>query len=359
MKSEISRSELLEARILSNQSSNFKVGYAVELEEEYPFYISNVFFRHDKTHENMLERFGSVLIWNIREYIYGWAEYTRKKEGGIWDERVFFNEAFSFCKSIDIENIFSKIESGENPAKVKIQAAATTMQIKRFGDCLGIKITGLQKDSDHRAGLAVAKTMIRERANRVSLFEFFSKIENSIHLPGAGRTDNEYWIVDFAWIFEKFNKYLPDIVWDSEINSLLEKIIQGYKDIQRDGVKVGSYYGLPLYFKLSHLDAVDKKKDIGHDNYYYPTNARIWREGNVHRNSNEKNPFAFRDSQELNLVIIVNNSLPWELDPTIDISSENHDEQFKIRDVGAMIYTQLCIMLKCIDIEAQMGTRKK
>lgn len=348
MISQISAQDFLkESGLFSLGFSNFTVGFRLEVEDSYSFYIPNFFSINRKdTDEERKKDFDNAFSLFITEYLIAWYAHVKTQKDGLRDEDYFLRKLSSVSNDISNNGVFSEVVSRKKSTKFEVVANKSVFNIMRFGDCLGVQL-----QEGHKGGTAAIETL---RANRDNMFcpqLFIKSISSWMLLPVKRVINGNDKIVDFSWVINRLNIILKGIQWSGKWEDVVSGIIEIYKENSREGFCVGNYCGIPIYARITHGEDIDKT-DIRSTNYY-PDDVRIWRSGNVQTSQNLK--YKFKDSTGLSLVLSVKNSLPsiYSSNP-VDDKFKNHKDQLDMKAVGAIINTQLHCMMMQTFMESQI-----
>ncbi|KKP58057.1 MAG: hypothetical protein UR60_C0036G0015 [Candidatus Moranbacteria bacterium GW2011_GWF2_34_56] len=335
----MNKNELLskEPNFFSLSSMPAIVGFKAVEESRYPFYIPNFFLGYTrKSEEERRSDFESTLKTFIAKYLTEWFKYMRIEKGGVKDEDDFLLKLSAISDDISKSNIFSAVVSKKNIATFNVPANKSVFNITKIGDCLGIKL-----ESEHKGGMAAIESM---RTDMDTIFRpqlFMESISSWIPLSGRRESNSNDEIVDFSHMIDQLRISLPSAIINGK-GEVADGIVGAYKESGRKEFCVGDYCGVPIYARITHGENLDKT-NIRSTNYY-SNDVRIWRTGNVQNLQGLE--YRFKDSQDLALVLSVRNSLPsWSSIDSIEDNFKNHEEQWRMKAVAAMINTQLQCML--------------
>ncbi|EKE22086.1 MAG: hypothetical protein ACD_7C00056G0002 [uncultured bacterium] len=335
----MNKNELLskEPKFFSLNSMPTIVGFKAVEESRYPFYIPNFFLGYmRKSEEERRIDFESTLRKFTAKYLAEWFKYMRTEKGGVKDGDDFLLKLSAISDDISKSNIFSAVVSKKGSATFEVSANKSVFNIIRIGDCLGIKLEG-----EHKGGIAAIESM---RADMDTIFRpqlFMESISSWIPLLGEGEKNGNGRIIDFSQVIEQLEISLPEISFGLR-GEIVDGIVEAYKESGRKEFCVGDYCGIPIYARITHGENLDKTNIRSAD--YYSNDVRIWRSGNVHYLQHLN--YRFKDANDLALVLSVRNSLPsWSSIDSIDDNFKNHEEQWHMKTVAAMINTQLQCML--------------
>lgn len=336
---------LRESGLFSMNFSSLTVGFEAKVKDCYPFYIPNFFSRNARDGEKeMRDDFEKTFSTFIANYLIEWFKFMQTKKGGIDNENDFLRKLSTVERDIVKSKIFTEVVLQKGRVMFEVSANRSCFNIMRFGDCLGVGF-----ESEHKGGVAAIEVL---RADIDSMFRpqlFMESISSWIPLPGRRERNNNDEIVDFSYIFDQLRTSLPDVTFSMK-GEIVDGIISAYKESGRKEFCAGNYCGIPIYARITHGENLDKT-NIRSANYY-SNDVRIWREGNVQNLQNLE--YRFKDAQDLALVLSVRNSLPsWSSIDSIDDNFENHEEQWNMKVVAAMINTQLRCMLMRSFINSQ------
>ena len=305
--------------------------YGVDLKihrMDYPFLIRNAFFKTALKRER--EDLEKILKTFVKSFL---AEFFSSaiKAGEKLDMGKCIDSLFGF--HLDSEKIFKEISRGEDkPATIFIPYCNANLEIKRFGNCLGVRIkSGNQRAEEHCVGTRVLEEMCLEEDLAVT--EFCHSVECIIPLPKKSGGNNSI-NIDFFQVHRLLDKYCPDIRWHNK-DKFSSSIITSYtrhSEYASEWIYAGNFCSdMEVSVKLIHHKASSEK------------NAMQWRKGNLTESGDGK--YLFADGGDVYLSILFSDRFPMStflksIDPETDVI-ESQDNLLK---TSVAAYHQLCAM---------------
>lgn len=318
---------------------DFDYGYGVKRcvrLMDYPYFLANCFYDNEylDSKEGATKRFTKSITYFVKKLLWGCKEHW-DKEGGVKNEKEFFEQAFGFSGNFKATEIFEKIVDGKKEAEIPIVAISAKLLVRRFGDSLGFKI------SHHREAKHAAAEVVMERLcglpNERNPFYFIEGAD--FLMPLSSRNSKQEHSIDFQESHSSLASALHFVEF-LDVSTITLNLIESYKEKSSKGIFIGKLHGLDIRAKLMHSNARDEKF-IAHENYSFPEDARIWRSGNVKSRSGFK--YFFGSGGDISLLLTIDNSIQKSvLDEDTDTKFQTSDEQFELRDVIAAVYASLC-----------------
>jgi hypothetical protein len=301
--------------------------HGVELrvhEMDYPFLHTQVFSPHA---QDMYEDFQGCIHHLAKMYMLAWIH-----ERGEGLEK-HFHSVFNFQSSTDLKEVFAKIVNREDsPAYILLPVSNARLKVRRFGNCLGMKLLANNNRSDeiHVDGTKIMEGLCRRNDSWV--IEFKHSFEYIIPLPKKQGENNSV-IVDFGRVYSQIKKACPYLCLHE--NDFHKGILDEYAFNPGNG-PVG-YYHCQGKIKLDILI------DLLH--YYNHTDQKTiqWRRGNLDLNGPD---YRFLDGRDLCLSLKVSSSFPQNtfLKP-FDTDLNLIAQQNKLLLASATLYSQLSAMV--------------
>jgi len=301
---------------------------------DYSFMLIDVFeMRPDR--EKMFDHFEGEILRLISVYIKRWI--MEKKNPDKKERERDLDAVFDFQSNIKLKEAFNRIFDGHDVAGIFIPVSNATLAMKRFGNCLGIKLKSNNGgDEIHENGTKLLEVLCHE--NHPYFAEFIHSIECIIPLPGKSEKNNS-WVVDFSDIHQSFAEACPYFNPLLHPDQLTQNLIRKYKMIyaEEKEVSVGSWRngtGIVICFKIIHY---------GEDKNSHKFSPQ-WRKGNVEDLGEGR--VLFSDKHDLCLSVSVNGPFPKttflkEFDPNMKVD----EQQRAMLTAGEILYKQLCAML--------------
>jgi hypothetical protein len=294
--------------------------------DNYKFFLSNCFYE-DGT--DPLGYFKGKVGHFLKRYVNDWAEITAKKDRKFsWKEHS--KEVFNLFGQFDWGKIYNHVISGENYVDLKIVASGSKIRITRFGNMLAFNVLCLSNsDKEHRSGhrAVVAWCRTPDSGNNQGVYEIVNKVEIFLSIPGENRVNREY-VYNFSELYERLAKAAPWAEWIFDSAQMVEN----YRNNLCDKLIIGKYCGFDIHAGLIH-DNNDQSKLQSQE-------IKIWRSGNVKKESAHE--FRFSNGEDLRLSLVMRSSLPKhifkEYDKKFDFA------RFKLSEAAAVICAQLCAM---------------
>lgn len=303
---------------------------------EYPFFIQ-MFYQTGDGRKAELGDFKAYINTLAIAYMEKWISRTEKK----LQQDLY--SLFNFQRDTDLEKVFERIvDGGHAPAEILFKVSNARMEMRRFGNCLGIRmkannLTGGAEEI-HKDGTAILETFCQE--NVMHMHKFLRCIECVIPLSREQGENNSV-IVDLHRTIEKIKTACPyiywhdaGIAWGSILNILTQELTYKYASSSEIDVEAGSFQdeaAPDLFLRLVHLEENSMNKQVP------------WRKGNVEELGDGK--YKFIEGRDLCLSLRIKGFFPWgitikEIDTTLDVRSQ----QSKMLLAGATLYSQLCCM---------------
>lgn len=336
-----------ESKLFFPSDSSFRVGFDF-IAEDYNFYVPRFFLQNNRfTREQQRCDFE----YNLNSLILDYAIelfYQIKKEGKVIDDERLFLYKLGRNPLKNLDRISTKVVLENKEVEITVEFVKTVFIIKRFGDCLGIKIKG-KHDRGIAAIEAIERTWLKDGSPSCPQ-SFAKSISSWFFIPTITEGNSE--IIDFLWAFDKLRTYFPAVSWN---DNPAEAIIGAYKINHPVGVAVGNYYGISIFAKLVHAEVTDVE-DIRHAKHPDLADAKKWRRGNVYVLPNSK--YRLDDCEGLALVLTVKNSLPGGSD-LIAEDFDNYQDQLDMKNAAAMIQMQLLCMMNSLQEEFNFKLKVK
>lgn len=169
----------------------------------------------------------------------------RITEGGF-DEREYPDGLFGISQIDGLSN--PKSWSQWNTSHVYVGLSKASLQLLRFGDCLGIRPTAVGRSTDelHEESFRILDQVME--GGHSYLRPFFRRIV--IESRSFGGT------FDVNGELAEIKRYIPSIHWldsgavsDVIAEALIEDFVDSHKSMDC-GVKVGEYFDLPIFAKI-------------------------------------------------------------------------------------------------------------
>ena len=303
---------------------------------EYPFFIKMFNQRGDGRKEE-LEDF-KVYINNLAvAYMEKWISKTEKKL-----QKDLYN-LFNFQRDTDLEKVFMLIVGGGyNPAEILFKVSNARMEMRRFGNCLGIRMKANNGNGGpeeiHKDGTAILETFCQEQVMHMQ--KFLRCIECIVPLSREHGEKNSV-IVDLCRTIEKIKTACPyiywhdtGIAWDSILTTLTQELAYKYDLLSEIDVEAGSFQdeaAPDLFLRLVHLEENSTNKQVS------------WRKGNIEELGDGK--YRFLDGRDLCLSLKINGFFPRSITLREIATNLNvRSQQGKMLLAGATLYSQLCCM---------------
>jgi len=336
-----------ESRFFSPDDSIFRVGFDI-IKEDYNFYVPRFFLQNSRSTK---EQQKCNFEYNLNSLILDYAIelfYQIKKEGKVIDDERSFLHKLGRNPLRNLDRISAKVIFENKEAEIEIEFVKTVFKVKRFGDCLGIKIVG-KHDRGIAAIEAIERFWLKDGSPSCPL-SFVKSVASWFFIPTVDEGNGE--IIDFLWAFDKLRTYFPAISWN---DNPAESIIGAYKINHPIGVLVGNYYGISIFAKLVHTE-VSNVEDPRHSECSDFANVKKWRRGNVYVLSDSK--YRLDDCDGLALALTVKNSLPGGSD-LIAVDFDNYQDQLDVKNAAAMIQMQLLCMMNSLQEEFNFKLKVK
>ena len=323
--------DLLERSYLfpSEENPSHSVDFKIH-RMDFPFISRKIFFEHLKDSDQ--ENFERYIFYFILKYIKTWVPKnpdTVERKG----EHIF-DYLFDFRKEFYHEGVLSTICSGDDTARFNVKLNNSTINVKRFGDCLAFGVSPSNGSGNiHETGFTALEEMTKEKDKIIN--PFFHRIECSIPLPKEHAEENSS-NISFVKINEMLTNSCRHIDWLKPIDSWVHEMILRYQKVSwnshtpESGVLVGVCADVQIQAMLVHADCRDFQK------------TSQWRAGNVRLIDENSLTYNFSDAGDLRLVLMAHcGNRRYE---SVDRYHHTEDEQRKLLLVGSMLYTQLCTM---------------
>jgi len=336
---------LVKSRLFNPVTSDYAIYVKVNQLEKFRFWLSSCFpygNDPDRKHDQ-LSCFKYKLIDFLKHYLISWVnliEQDSKNKAFHW---IGYSALLAdFFTSFDAKKYFDQVASGNKTVIIHIPPNSSQLTIRRMGDILAFNVSKLGSEStEHISGARAVKALCRaeDSSNNQGVYELVRDVQVSFQLPyeytenGGTETD-----VEFTSINVMLKTTLPYVTWYFDPPTLVES----YRDMGKDGVLVGEYFGLNVRARLVHNDTKGKD-DITDERFSYGPRAKIWRQGNVVPLSNTK--YRFLEGENLHLILTLTSSLPHSEYDQADVLLKARREQFLLANGGIILCTQLCSMM--------------
>ncbi|KKP78712.1 MAG: hypothetical protein A2271_01755 [Candidatus Moranbacteria bacterium RIFOXYA12_FULL_35_19] len=298
---------------------------------EYPFLLTNVFSKHSK---NGLEDFERHINVIASDYMKRWA-MNEVKEGKLSEKTL--DGFLIFKEQFDAKKVYDQIVSGtDNSAKIFLPVSNAVLEVRRFGDCFGMKIKSNNSGQAHVNGTKLLEEMCQDEGHYI--IEFLHSIECIIPLPKKQAELNSKKI-NFLEVYQNLPRDCPEFQWDN-IKDFSKRLTDSYvaeNESEILPVKIGKYKTkkteLSIIAKLIHFNCDQQGKFVK-----YPPQ---WRNGNM-KNTAVTNEFRFLDGGDLCLSMSLTNDLkPFSFE-TVDPELYVSYQQSILHMAGSALYLQLC-----------------
>lgn len=309
-------------------------GYGVKLNfhsMDYPFLLMNVFLKHSRDGLEDFERHINVIA---SDYMKRWA-MNEVKEGKF--SKKTLDGFLIFKEQFDAKKVYDRIVSGDdNPARIFLPVSNAVLEVRRFGDCLGMKIKSNNSGQVHVNGTKLLEEMCQEEGHYIE--EFLHSIECIIPLTRKQAKLNSIKI-DLSETCRCLPRDCSEFQWN-DVENFSKKLTDAYvaeNESEIPLVKIGKYQTkkieLNIFAKLFHFNFDQNGKQIPH-----PVQ---WRDGNM-KNTTVTNEFRFLDGGDLCLSVSLTNGLkPFSFE-TVDPELYVSYQQSILHMAGSALYLQLC-----------------
>ncbi|MBU4480114.1 hypothetical protein KKG48_01555 [Patescibacteria group bacterium] len=295
---------------------------------DFPFRSWTIFHRKDDEKEN----FSNHILPIIKDYIRVWIDENPSTEKKYIDR--IWSGISDLYEKFNPGEIFNKISSGHDWVDIPIGINNSVLRTKRFGNCIGFKV--LQGDGIHKTGFEAMTFMCDDR--NCSISPFIHRIECSIPILSKQHGENNSVDVYFHDIYQQLVDACRSIEWKT-FQEWFPALIEQYQSVDWNtgtidqGIVVGYQEGVEIQALIVHSDEKEYQQ------------KRQWRKGNVTVTSKGSCNFSYGD--DLRLLLMAHSGLHGhnffsDFDTTIDIAQS----QYCLNGVGAILYVQLCCMLK-------------
>ncbi|MFA6992754.1 MAG: hypothetical protein WC269_05790, partial [Candidatus Gracilibacteria bacterium] len=285
---------------------------------DYPFLVYDA-FSPSISRDDEAKCLRELLLPIIRDYMEGWLESAKAAGKNPKDAYRHF---FQFPQEFDFSKAYKAIIDGKTSCDIHVSLNNSNFQIKRFGNCLGIRVMSLNGQGEiHVKGT----TVMEQIANRPdsSIGFFWHRAEFVVPLPKRHAEGSI--AVDTEIVYRRLVRSCPLANWIS-MPEYFSAIADGY--VSQEPITIGEQYGIDIQMQLVHSRDHDSRKE------------KQWRRGNIV--ANNVSAIYFADGNDLCLSITIHSGLPkmcflHAVDPGLDVC----EGQFKLKDVASVIYLQL------------------
>lgn len=164
-----------------------------------------------------------------------------------------------------LTSISAALEYG-NEAELHIGLTNTTLNLKRFGRCVGIRVTDARGEP-HKVAMEIFEGMASLEGGLDSFAPFIhSRCITVSHNYGSHR-------IDVSAELASAKRYVPDVEWRTDAEVVAKELRDDYvnndhRHGDERGVEVGRYHGVPISARIL----------FGKEEY-----GRIWRRGTITR----------------------------------------------------------------------------
>lgn len=306
---------------LPNCGIFFKANYV----KDFPLLVCGVFRVGSKNKDKDFEDFKCNMRVIVEVYIKKWLRKNPKE----LDECL--SMIIDFERNTDLRKAFEIVCEGESgPANVLLPVSNAKMVMRRFGNCIGIKLfSNNSSGQEHRDGTQIMRTF-----NTPEIIEFLQSLEFTIPLPGKS-SGNVSAITNLLQVARKIKSNCKFLTWIPSETELAENLISDYKKCGH-GVKAaicrGGIETAPqLFIKICHWDKSDFEKS-----------SIKWRVANV--KSLEKGMYRFSDGRDLCLCLRIEGFIP-EFNPVFeamtDASLDFKIQQEEMIKAGGTLFLEL------------------
>jgi len=309
-----------------DENSTHAVGLKIN-KMSYPFYLEGVF--PENFEKGDIEDYVSMLAL---EYMKEWMLEFPKEE---FEKNL--SHLFYFQKKYDFGKILGSLSDDTplNFSEVLMPVSNAMVQLKRFGDSLGLRLKGNNQNpnEEHSKGTALLKKIITTNPG-LFVREFFHSMEVSIPLRTT-QGENNSEVINFLEVYRMLKKVCHYVDWVDECIFIAKITGEAYlKPFSSERAVVGSSRKekLPITARLIHPNSTSVE------------NSLQWRIGNI-KKLGENGEHQFLDGRGLRLSLQVEN--PFERNNefrNVPKDLKIGQIQRELELIGAGMYFQLCVM---------------
>jgi hypothetical protein len=291
---------------------------AVVQRMEYPFLLHEIFIPGCSAQDEA-KSIKDQLLPAIYFYMENWLPLALDKGKKIQD---VYRHFFDFPLDFEVEKVYLKVVQGKEYCDIHVLLNNSSLQVKRFGNCLGIRIVSENSKKDpHGTGTAILEQFTKNTSSPVA--NFWHSADFIVPLLRRHREPFSV-IIDLDETYIRLVKSCPFVKWIPFPE--FAKIIDAYKT--KKSVLAGKCQGISIMAEFIHYTNDEIVK------------SEVYRRGNV-RNF-EDFLVTFSRGDDLCLKITANSGLPknsFSTNVALDLDVSNL--QSVLKDVASMLYFQL------------------